>query len=94
MHIRALTIAVALCCATSSLAQTSTEGSACVAKLSIDGQLIFDTVHPELTPTTALQTLVRAKAIELVGAGKVTQASAPDAALAAAECLVLLGFRK
>jgi hypothetical protein len=90
MHIRTIPLALALCLATGSAAQANTDVAVCVAKLSADGQLIFNTVRPELGPTADLRTLVRAKAIELVGAGKVNQAAAPDAALAAAACLELL----
>jgi hypothetical protein len=90
MYKTALPIAFALCLASASAAHANTEVATCVAKLSPDGQLIFNTVRPELGPTVDLRTLVRAKAIALVGAGKVSQASAPDAALAAAACLELL----
>jgi hypothetical protein len=90
MHMRAITIAFAVSLAASAAARANTEVAACVAKLSADGQLIFNSVRPELGPTADLRTLVRAKAIELVGAGKVSQAAAPDAALAAAACLELL----
>jgi hypothetical protein len=90
MHIRAITIAAALCCATGSSAQANTAVASCVEKLPADGQLIFNTVRPELVPTADLRTLVRAKAIELVGAGKVSQSAAPDAARAAATCLEML----
>jgi hypothetical protein len=89
MHIRAFTIVVALC-APGTTALASTELAACVAKLSADGQLIVNIVQPELGPTTDLRTLVRAKTIQLASAGKVSQAAATDAALAAAECLELL----
>jgi hypothetical protein len=90
MHIRAITITLALCCATGSAAQTNDEVAACVAKLPADGQLIVKLVRPELGPAADLRTLVREKTIELVGAGKVSHAAAPDAALAAAACLELL----
>lgn len=90
MKIRAITIAVALWCGTGSTAQANSDLAACVTKLSAEGQLIFNTVRPQLGPTTDLPSLVRAKAIQLVGAGKVSQAAAPDAALAAAVCLELL----
>jgi hypothetical protein len=90
MHIRAIMITAAFCCATGSSAQANTVTASCVAKLSADGQLIFITVRPELVPSADVRTLVRAKTIELVGAGKVSQAAAPDAALAAAACLEML----
>jgi hypothetical protein len=64
--------------------------AACVAKLLADGQLIFNAARPEQGPATDLRSLVRATAVHLVGAGKVGQAAAPDAALAAAACLELL----
>lgn len=87
---RPIAIVLALCIAERAAAQANTEVAACVAKLSADGQLIVNTVRPELGPATDLRTLVRAKAIQLVGQGKVSQAAAPDAALAAASCLELL----
>jgi hypothetical protein len=87
MPIRAIMIVAALCCAAGSSAEANTEAAVCVAKLSDDGQLIFNTVRPDLVLSTDLRTLVRAKVIELVGAGKISQAAAPQAALAAAACL-------
>jgi hypothetical protein len=72
------------------VAQSNTEIAACVAKLSADGILIFNSARPELGPATDLTTLVRATAVQLVGTGKVSQAAAPAAALAAAACLELL----
>lgn len=90
MHSRTIAIVLALSFAEVAAAQANTEVAACVAKLSADGQFIFNTVRPELGPTADLRALVRAKAIELVDAGKVSQAAAPDAALAAAACPELL----
>jgi hypothetical protein len=90
MHSRKIAIILALSFAEGAAAQADNGVAACVAKLSADGQLIFNTVLPELVPKADLRTLVRAKAIELVGNGRVSQAAAPDAALAAAACLELL----
>jgi hypothetical protein len=86
------TIAIVLClsCSEEAAAQVNNEVATCVAKLSADGKLIFSTARLDLGPATDLRTLVRATAIQLVGMGKVSQAAAPDAALAAATCLDLL----
>jgi hypothetical protein len=90
MHMKAIPIALVACLASGSVAHANTNVAACVAKLSADGQLIFNTVRSELGPNVELRPLVRAKAIALVGAGKVSQAAAPDAALAATACIELL----
>jgi hypothetical protein len=87
---RTIAIVLALSLAEGAAARASTDIAACVAKLSADGRLIFNTARPELGSATDLRTLVRATALQLVGAGKVSQAAAPDAALAAAACLDLL----
>jgi hypothetical protein len=89
MHTRAITIVFAVCLTASSAAHANTEVAACVAKLTADSRLIFNSVRPVLELTADLRTPVHAKAIELVGAGKVSQAAAPDAALAAAAWLEL-----
>lgn len=94
MYSRTLAVMLVLSFAEAAAAQSRTEVgpalAACVAKLSADGQLIFNVARPELGPATDLRTLVRATAVHLVGTGKVSQAAAPDAALAAAACLELL----
>jgi hypothetical protein len=90
MHGKTIAIVLALSVAEAAAAPANHEIAACVAKLSADSQLIFNTVRPELEPATDLRALVRATAIQLVGTGKVSQAAAPDAALAAAACLELL----
>ncbi len=90
MLIKSTPIAVALCLASSPAALANTDVAACVAKLSVDGQLIFNTVQPELDASIDLRKLVRAKAIELVAAGEISEVLAPDAALAAAACLKML----
>jgi hypothetical protein len=87
---RTIAIVLVLCITEGAFAQANTDVAACVAKLSADGKLIFSTARPELGSATELRTLVRATAIQLVGAGKVSPAAAPDAALAAAACLELL----
>jgi hypothetical protein len=84
---RTIAIMLALSITEAAVAQATTQVAACVAKLSVDGQLIFNTARPEVSPATDLRTLVRATAIQLVGMGKVSQAAAPDAAAA---CLELL----
>jgi hypothetical protein len=73
---RTFAIVLALSCAEGAAAQANTEVAACVAKLSTNGSLIFNTARPELGPATDLRTLVRATALQLVGAGKVSQAAA------------------
>jgi hypothetical protein len=94
MYSRTLAVVFVLSFAEAAAAQARNEANpavaACVAKLSADGQLIFSTARPELSPATELRTLVRATAVRLVGTGKVSQTTAPDAALAAAACLELL----
>jgi hypothetical protein len=90
MYSRTIVTVLALSFAKEAAAQANNNVAACVAKLSADGQLIFNIARPALGPETDLRTLVRATAIQLAGAGKVSQAAAPDAALAAAACLELL----
>jgi hypothetical protein len=94
MYSRTLAVVLALSVAEAAAAQARNEATpavaACVAKLSAEGKLIFSTALPELSPATELRTLVRATAVRLVGTGIVSQAAAPDAALAAAACLELL----
>jgi hypothetical protein len=94
MYTRTLAVMLTLSFTGPATAQTRNGANpavaACVAKLSADGQLIFNAARPELGPATDLRSLVRATAVQLVGAGKVSQAAAPDAALAAAACLELL----
>jgi hypothetical protein len=90
MYIRVIAIAAALCSVQSSIVRADVKLTACVAKLSADGQLIFNKVRAEQIPSADLRTLVRAAAIQFAGEGKISMAAAPDAALAAAACLELV----
>jgi hypothetical protein len=62
----------------------------CAATLTANQQLIYQTVKPDFRPDADLIKQVRPKVIDLVTAGKLPRASAPDDAQAAAKCLKLL----
>jgi hypothetical protein len=62
----------------------------CAATLSDNQQLIYQAIKPGFRPDADLIKQVRPKVIDLVTAGKLPRASAPDDAQAAAKCLKLL----
>jgi hypothetical protein len=80
----------AACVFAAGSATASDPATQCASKLSSDGQLIYKTTLPELSPGSDLRATVRAKTIQLAGAGRISQSEAPNAALAAAACLELV----
>jgi hypothetical protein len=80
----------AACVIASASSSANEQTAQCVSKLSPDGQLIYKTTLPELSTSSDLRATVRAKTIELAGAGRISQSEAPNAALAAAACLELV----
>ncbi len=68
----------------------SKQADACATKLSADQMLIFRTAKPAVTPSSDMISVVRPKVIALVAAEKLSDAAAPDDALAAARCLGLM----
>jgi hypothetical protein len=80
----------AACVFAAGSATASDPATQCASKLSPDGQLIYKTTLPELSPASDLRTIVRAKTIQLAGSGRINQSEAPNAALAAAACLELV----
>jgi hypothetical protein len=65
------------------------EAKSCAAGLDANGQLIFSTVMPQVTPTVDLRAVVTAATKSLVSSGQVPRSAARPAAMAAAECLKL-----
>lgn len=58
----------------------------CRAGLDPEAQLIYDTVYPQVTPTTVIRDVLKQQTRSLVLAGKVKRATARDSAKAAGEC--------
>ena len=62
----------------------------CRANLAPDAQLIYDTVYPLVTPTTAIRDVIKRQTRSLVIAGKVKRSTARENAEAAGQCFRLL----
>jgi hypothetical protein len=62
----------------------------CAASLTASQKLIYQSVLPDLKRETDLPTLVRAKVMALVTAGRLQMSSAPDDAQVAASCLQMV----
>lgn len=65
------------------------EAQSCAAGLDANGQLIFNAVLPQVTPSVDLKGAVTAATKSLVSAGQITRSDARPAAMAAGECLKL-----
>ena len=63
------------------------EAKNCAAGLDANGQLIFNTVLPQVTPSVDLRAVVTAATKSLVSSGQVPMSAARPAAMAAGECL-------
>ncbi|WP_395687297.1 hypothetical protein [Aestuariivirga sp.] len=66
-----------------------TEAQNCAAGLDANGQLIFNAVLPQVTPSVDLKGAVTTATKSLVTSGQITRADARPAAMAAGECLKL-----
>lgn len=65
------------------------EAQSCAAGLDANGQTIFNSALPQVTPSADLRAVVTATTKALVKSGQVSMSDARPAAMAAGECLKL-----
>jgi len=65
------------------------EAKSCAAQLDANGQLIFNTALPQVSPSADLRGVVTATTKSLVSSGQVPMSAARPAAMAAGQCLKL-----
>jgi hypothetical protein len=63
--------------------------AACAAKLSPEGQMLFNQASPKVTPTNDIKEALTSVARPLVMNGTMSRSTARDAAEAAGECMKL-----
>ncbi|MEI6201788.1 hypothetical protein [Aestuariivirga sp.] len=63
------------------------EAKSCAASLDANGQLIFNSALPQVSPTADLRAVVTATTKSLVTSGQVPRSAAKPAAMAAGQCL-------
>ncbi len=65
------------------------EAKSCAANLDANGQTIFNSALPQVTPSADLRAVVTATTKSLVKSGQVSMSDAKPAAMAAGQCLKL-----
>lgn len=89
---KTLTLALALGLAGLATAASADQASAtkCAAKLSADGQTIYQASAPLITPASDVRAVVTDKTKSLVMGGSISRGAAKPAAEAAGACLAML----
>jgi len=67
-----------------------TEADSCAKALPQEARLIYDTVAPQITPSSNVKDVVTANTRQLAMAGKVSRSTARDSATSAGQCLLKL----